>query len=522
MTGTAPDGTFYLGPGVRLCPGKEESGLLIQPDPLRAIRVNPSARRLLERCRTGVPASAIAGNPDVLAFFDSLCQARLLDWRPRTRSEGGETPFVSIIVPVYNRADDIGECLSSLLGLDYPDTRREIIVADDGSTDETAERVRDYPVRLLRLRRNGGQSKARNRAVEIAEGDIIGFIDSDCIADPRWLTELTPYFQDARVALIGGYVDAYYHRTRLDRFESAGSPLNMGDETLIGAGDKSVLYVPTCNMLVRRSAYRAVGGLDAALRVGEDVDLCWRMLGAGHRLMYVPKGRVAHKHRNRFWPGFLRRFDYGVSEPALYAVHARAAKRFPWQTGGLLFLTLTGSGFIFAPSVFFSAAGAVLLIEAALRKRGMERACGAAVPVRYREFLRAALRSHLMLAFYLSHHLNRYYLLPLLLLSILRPRFAPFLAGLILFPTLVSFLRKRPRTDPVSYGFFFTMEQLFYGAGVLWGSIRHRHLKCYGIAFANAGFLKRSPAQAMCRLKFRLGSWMERPKWIPFRSNSKT
>ncbi len=517
MTPTAPDGTFHLGPGVRLCPGKDDSGVLIQTDPLRAIRVNPSARRLLEKCWTGLPASDIADNPTVLAFFDSLCQARLLDWRPRTWAEGDDPPSVSIIVPVYNRGGEIGECLASLLALDYPETCREIIVVDDGSTDDTAEKARNYPVRLLRLPRNRGQSAARNRAVEAARGDIIAFIDSDCIADPEWLAELTPYFQDDRVALVGGYVDSYYNRTRLDRFESVGSPLNMGSEILIGAGDRSVLYVPTCNMLVRRSAYKSVGGLDAALRVGEDVDLCWRVLGAGHRLMYVPKGRVKHKHRNRFWPGFLRRFDYGVSEPALYAAHPRAAKRFPRQTGGLLFLASAGLGLVFKSWLFFPVAGAVLAAEAVLRQRGINRACGVETPLGFREILRATLRSHLLLAFYLSHHIIRYYLLPLLLLSVLLPRLAPLLTALIVFPVVVGYLRKRPRTDPFSYGFFFIIAQLFYGAGVLWGSIRLRHLKCYRIAFANAGFLKKSPLNI--RSPFR--PWTGIFKWTPFRSNTK-
>lgn len=504
MTQTAPDGAFHLGPGVRLRPGKADTGVLIQPDPLRAIRVNPSARRLLETCRNGLPAREIAGNPNVMAFFDNLCQARLLDWRPRPWAEGEDAPFVSIVVPVYNRADDIGECLASLLALNYPESRREIIVVDDGSTDPTADAAAAYPVRLLRLTGNQGQSAARNQGAAAATGDLVAFMDSDCIADPDWLSELVPCFQDNRVTLVGGYVDAYYSQTRLDRFEAVGSPLKMGDGALTGAGDKSVLYVPTCNLLVRRTAYLEAGGLDPLLRVGEDVDLCWRMMNAGHRILYVPRGRVKHKHRNRFWPGFVRRFDYGASEPALYAAHARAAKRFPWQTGGVLFLGLAGLGAVVAPMILLPSAGAVLLVEAALRKQGMDRMTAA--PLGFRTILRATLRSHLLLAFYLTHHIIRYHLMWLAALSILFPRLAPLVLGLMLFPTAVSYIRKRPRTDPLSYGFFFIMAQLFYGAGVFWGSVRRGHLKCYRIAFANAGFLKKTG----------------RTKWTLFRANTKT
>ena len=159
-----------------------------------------------------------------------------------------------------------------------------------------------------------------------------------------------------------------------------------------------------------------------------------------------------------------------------------------------------------APLACFSAAGALLPIEAALRKRGMDRACGAQVPLRFREILWATLRSHVMLVFYLTHHLLRYHLLPLLLIAVIRPSLAPLILGLMVFPTGVSYLRKRPRIDPVSYAFFFLMEQLFYGAGVLWGSMRQRHLKCYRITFAHAGFLGRSPVQAISRFKSRVMS----------------
>lgn len=486
---TLSSGQFFLGPGVTLRPGRDDSGVLIQPDPLRAIRVNSSARGLLEQCRSGLPATSVADDHNVLAFFNALCQARLLEWRPDPLMDEKDAPFVSIIVPVYNRENDIGECLDSLLALDYPESRLEIIVVDDGSADNTVQVVESYPVRLLKLPENQGQSAARNQAAEAAAGKILAFMDSDCIADPNWLLELIPYFQDDRVALVGGYVDAYYSKTRLDRFEAAGSPLNMGNATLIGAGEKSVLYVPTCNMLVRRSAYLEAGGLDASLRVGEDVDLCWRMMDTGHQILYIPRGRVKHKHRNRFWPGFVRRFEYGASEPALYAAHPRAAKRFPRQTGGFLFLGFAGLSAVAVPGAMLPAAGAVLLVEAGLRKRAMDHITAA--PLRYSEVLRATLRSHLLLAFYLTHHIIRYHLIWLTVLSILQPKLAPLVIGIVLFPAIVSFIQKKPQTDPMSFGFFFIMEQVFYGAGVLWGSLRHQHLKCYRIAFANPGFLKK-------------------------------
>ncbi len=511
-------GGYFLGPGVELHPGPRDelgSAVLVQPDPLRAIRVNPSAAALLEQCRSGLPAARLDATPAVRKFIDALLGARLLEWRPGPLSP--DAPSVSIIVPVYNRAGEIGDCLAALFDLDYPESRREIIVVDDASTDNSAQVVRTYPVRLLTGAENEGQSAARNRGVEAARGEIVAFIDSDCIADPDWLSALVPPFADPRVALVGGYVGAWSHQTRLDRFEAVGSPLNMGDRPLIGEGDRSVLYVPTCNMLVRRSAYLATpwGGLDPARRVGEDVDLCWRLMDAGHRILYLPRGRVRHRHRNRFWPGFVRRFEYGTSEPALYATHRRAAKRFPWQTGGALCLGLTSLGAVVAPAILLPAAGAVLLAEAVLRKRAMDRMTAASLP--FWSILRATARSHLLLGYYLSHHVIRYHLPLLAALTAFFPSLLPLTLGLLALPITVTYVRHRPELDPITYGACFLAEQVFYGAGVLRGSIQHRHLKCYRISFARAGFLKRSPSRAADRFKARLRAWMERPGWMPFR-----
>ena len=95
--------------------------------------------------------------------------------------------------------------------------------------------------------------------------------------------------------------------------------------------------MPTCNLLVRKDAYQGVGGLDEALRFGEDVDLCWKLRKRGHRQFYVPPGAVRHKHRNRLTASAWQRFHYGTSEPVLYARHPEVKKSLPWQPWGLAF-----------------------------------------------------------------------------------------------------------------------------------------------------------------------------------------
>ncbi|MGC9194174.1 MAG: glycosyltransferase, partial [Syntrophobacteraceae bacterium] len=304
-------GTFKLVPGVRLIEG-ETGGVILRLSPLKAVRVNGAAFEILKKCESGfspenVGSWASTNTPDpTLMFLDAMCSAQVLRWTPSRQTA---QPLVSIIVPVYNRAEEVGECLESILALNYPPERREIIVVDDASTDTTTDVVRSYgnEIKLLLQEKNLGQSAARNAGISFAAGDILAFIDSDCIAHRNWLYDLTAYFEDPRIALVGGIVGSYFRESWLDRYEQARSPLNMGNQMFICTSFDSDFYVPTCNMLVRKSASLEAAGFDESLRVGEDVDLCWKLKKLGHRLVYVPEGHVSHKHRNRFWPAFKRR-----------------------------------------------------------------------------------------------------------------------------------------------------------------------------------------------------------------------
>ena len=291
--------------------------------------------------------------------------------------------------------------------------------------------------------------------------------------------------------LSGGYVDSFYRETRLDRYEEAESPLNMGQEVLVGWGSESDFYVPTCNILVRRDVYLQVGGLDETLRVGEDVDLCWRLKERGFRLLYIPKGHVKHKHRNRFLETFSRRFDYGTSEPVLYAAHRDVVKRFPWQHSCMAVLLTCIAGLLtkhlwFVPMVCLILAADSLLKKSRYRKQ-------LKVPLAFRIVFRATVEKHFHLLYHLSHHVVRYYLLLLVTLAILFQPLIPIVAALVLFPTLVAFFKKRPRLGFPLFLFFFAVEQAFYQVGVFWGSLKQRCFRPYRLTWVAAD--RRNPAR---------------------------
>ena len=110
-------------------------------------------------------------------------------------------PKISVVVCTYNGSATLSECLESLTGLVYPDY--EVIVVDDGSTDSTPSIVPGFPVKYIRLEKNGGLSRARNAGMNAAEGEIIAYIDDDATADPHWLYFLAASLKRTAVA-VGG------------------------------------------------------------------------------------------------------------------------------------------------------------------------------------------------------------------------------------------------------------------------------------------------------------------------------
>jgi mycofactocin system glycosyltransferase len=491
LTGKVPGGRFYLKEGIHLINGSTE-GFVLQDTPLRVIRINKAAVRILKKCRTGLSLTTETGNrhlTEVLSFLDPLYEAGILDWIP---PENIDKPMVSIIVPVYNRADDIRVCLESLLSLNYPKSKLEIIVVDDASIDNTTGVVRGYDVRLIVQSINLGQSAARNAGVQVSKGDIIGFIDSDCIADPDWLTELVTYFHDPRLALIGGYVDSVFSKSHLDRYEEVRSPLNMGKRPILGKDKNTIFFVPTCNMLIRRDIYTQVGGLDERLRIGEDVDLCWKLLSKGYRLMYVPKGRIKHKHRNRFYQCFRRRFCYGTSEAVLYDKYRHVQKKFPCHWEGIFLLLLILIGLTArSPLLLLSAIG-FLLVEPIQKKIRLKHKCN--LKISLSDIFPATLKHHILLNYHFGYHMARYYLLLVISVSILLPQIALTLMILVTLPVVFEYFQKRPRLSFPVFALFFWIEQLFYQVGVFWGCLKQGSLRLYLVSFSKASYRKSKKA----------------------------
>lgn len=221
-------------------------------------------------------------------------------------------PTVSIVIGVYNGEDQIPECLESLLEQEYPKQNYEIIVVENGSTDQTFDIVRRYPVRAYRNSVRG-LAPARNFGIARSDAELILTTDADCIADPNYIKEAVKPFEDPEIGGVGGKIIAYRNKTRnlVEEFSDEHAPLV---NYLSGHGE----YLP--HLVGAHSAYRRrllmqVGGFNDRMLTGEDVDVSWRIqLIGGKRLAYAPKSIIYHKHRTSL-QGLARLYrHYGFGE----------------------------------------------------------------------------------------------------------------------------------------------------------------------------------------------------------------
>ncbi len=469
--------------------------------PLSVVAVNAGAARLLRLTVGGATVAALAAALDtdgerVLRLCEYFRHRGLLEARAGgagldVRDPGDMSldpqaapPTVSVVVPVRDRPDELAACLAALGDLDYPRDRYEVIVVDDGSADErTAEVARRFACRVLRNRVNRGPGFSRNAGAAVATGEILAFIDSDCVAGRGWLRELTAYLAWPRVAAVGGRVEGFADASRLDRYEQVASPLDMGRHVLLAADDGSTFYVPTCNLLVRRSAYLAVGGIREDLRVGEDVDLCWRLRSRGEYLVYVPEGSVRHRDRRSAWGALRQRAQYGTSEAALHVLHPEKRKLFPLPVPAVASLACVGAAVAageprFLPLVLVPLAGDWLVRSTRLRRADMR--------LRAPKVAASVVRGQLSFAFVLSLHLVRYYLVALLVLGFIVPGLW-FLAALAVAGVgTVEYATRRPRLSLLVYLVFFTVEHVSYQLGVIAGCVRQRTFRSYLPTFRRA------------------------------------
>jgi GT2 family glycosyltransferase len=203
-------------------------------------------------------------------------------------------PAVSVVVPAYNRAGFLPQCLGALFAQTYPRERYEILLVDDGSTDGTAETARALAAAwggALRViqKPNGGPASARNAGIQASQAEVVAFIDSDCVADPDWLEGVVGALAAGDAAGAGGPIANLAPQGWVPRFLDASAFYRHR----VRGG--RVDYLLTGNAAFRRVALVAICGfVECAGAWGEDADLSFRLRRAGYLLVVSPRGSVTH------------------------------------------------------------------------------------------------------------------------------------------------------------------------------------------------------------------------------------
>lgn len=236
-------------------------------------------------------------------------------------------PKYSIIVPVYNRPDEVDDLLKSLSV--QKEQNFEVIIVEDGSAIPCKQIVNQYNS-LLSIsyysKPNTGPGTTRNYGAQRAKGDYFIFFDSDCIIPPE-------YFYEVEIELNGNPVDAFGGP---DRAHTSFTPIqkaigySMTSFFTTGGirGGKERLdkfYPRSFNMGISREVFEKTRGF-STMRFGEDIDFSLRIIDAGFTTRLFPKAYVFHKRRTNFRQFYKQVFNSGIARINLYLLHPKSLK----------------------------------------------------------------------------------------------------------------------------------------------------------------------------------------------------
>ncbi|MBI3194914.1 MAG: glycosyltransferase family 2 protein [Ignavibacteriae bacterium] len=209
--------------------------------------------------------------------------------------------YFSVIIPTFNRKEKLIECLQSLDAQTYLKEHFEVLIVDDGSTDETQEVVHQFKdkskLSILYLRQNNlGPGSARNTAAQKASGVILAFTEDDVLIENNWLEKASKYFQDESLAGCEG-------RTTI---QNSTRPLRIMEQ------HNHLGFLP-CNLFIRKNVFFEIGGYsteyfdtNTKLYFREDADFGYRLIEGGLKFVYADDIVVSHPPQFTTWQSPFR------------------------------------------------------------------------------------------------------------------------------------------------------------------------------------------------------------------------
>jgi cellulose synthase/poly-beta-1,6-N-acetylglucosamine synthase-like glycosyltransferase len=256
----------------------------------------------------------------IAIFFESFVLVTLLS-KParaaRARGPGTATPSIAVIVPCYNEETTIAGTCESLLALNYPSDRLEIILVDDGSTDATSTaiaRFANHPQVRIISKKNGGKHTALNAGIAVTDAEFIGCLDADSFVEPEALREIIPCFDDPNIAATTGAMSVHKPGNILQHMQNAEYIFGITFRHAI-ASINGLYVTPGPFSFYRRSVIEKLGGFRYGHQT-EDMEMALRIQQHGYGIENAPRARVYTKapntiaklvkQRTRWTAGFLR------------------------------------------------------------------------------------------------------------------------------------------------------------------------------------------------------------------------
>lgn len=223
--------------------------------------------------------------------------------------------MISVIIPTYNSDRTLDRALESIYKNDFGDF--ETIVVDDGSNDNTCQVVKNYPLKYVRLAENKGAAFARNRGAELAQGDILLFLDADIEAKENLLSDINERFKAFDYDVISG---AFAKETKIKNiflsFISTLSNYNFS---------KTDFALSTHLAAIRKETFNELKGFDERFKgaIVEDFDFYQRLIANGYRCKLDMDIEVYHNHNFTFYSLFRRMFRFGLHKTPLILEYNR-------------------------------------------------------------------------------------------------------------------------------------------------------------------------------------------------------
>jgi mycofactocin glycosyltransferase len=452
---TVPEGfRARMSLGVRLWAGGR---VLVGGSPWKVSTLAPAVQDLVLRLHAAGAVGISVHTPRDRAALRVLLDRGFAERAPGP-AEPARVADVDIVIPVLNDPERLRGLLATL-----PAGR--VLVVDDGSTDpsSTENVAQTAGARIVRHQYNRGPAAARNTGLQHTSAEFVAFIDADCLAHPSWPAELLRHFEDPAVAAVAPRIQpAGRGESLLERYETTRSSLDMGGQPELVRPGARLGFVPSAALVVRRSAIQP-GGFDEDLRLGEDVDLIWRLAEAGWLVRYDPSVTVRHSTRSRMRSWLRRKMEYGTSAADLEARHPGGltpARPSAWNVG---ILVIASTGHPLPAAVVLAVAGGLL------RRRIRS------VPDAGALASRTVGQGLIADAVAIGHLLRREWwpVGSMVLAASPFTRPARVAAACMLVPIAWDWATQRPPLDPVRYTVLRLVDDAAYGSGVIASCIRN-------------------------------------------------